>query len=183
MSESDARTAPLLVSACLLGLRTTFRGGDNRHEAVLALARDHRLVPFCPEQLGGLPTPRPPAEIQGGTGADVLTGSARVRTQDGRDVTVAFVRGAAEAVALARLVGARGAILKARSPSCGAAAVYDGSFTRKLRSGAGVTAARLRQEGLEVLTEEDLTGAREERFDAQEGPSLSSRPSEGEAVV
>jgi uncharacterized protein YbbK (DUF523 family) len=147
---------PLLVSACLLGLHTTFTGADKRHPAVLALGEDHQLVPFCPEQLGGLGTPRPPAEIQGGTGEDVLDGRAPVVTSEGEDVTDAFLRGAREAAATARLVGARRAVLKARSPSCGVGAVYDGSFSRRLRPGSGVAATLLVREGLEVVTEEDL---------------------------
>jgi uncharacterized protein YbbK (DUF523 family) len=164
MSALYPREDPVLVSACLLGLRTTFRGSHNENAAVLALGERRRLVPFCPEQLGGLSTPRPPAEIQGGGGAEVLAGSAIVETEDGTDVTDHFLRGAHQAACLARLVGARGAVLKARSPSCGVGRIYDGTFSHRLRPGSGVAAALLEQEGVEVLTEEDLERAPQRRF-------------------
>jgi uncharacterized protein YbbK (DUF523 family) len=111
-----------------------------------ALGREHRLIPICPEVCGGLSTPRSPAERQGD----------RVVTHDGHDVTDAYQRGAEAAVQLAHAVGARRAVLKARSPSCGASQVYDGTFTRTLRAGEGVTAAALRAAGIEVISEEDL---------------------------
>jgi uncharacterized protein YbbK (DUF523 family) len=113
---------------------------------VLELASTHRLVPICPEACGGLATPRPAAERRGD----------RVVTAAGDDVTDAYARGAAAAVELAHAVGAREAVLKARSPSCGSARVYDGTFTRTLRDGEGVTAAALRAAGVEVRSEEDL---------------------------
>jgi uncharacterized protein YbbK (DUF523 family) len=112
----------------------------------MELASTHRLVPICPEACGGLPTPRPAAERRGD----------RVVTANGDDVTDAYARGAAAAVELAHAVGAREAVLKARSPSCGSARVYDGTFTRTLRDGEGVTAAALRAAGVEVRSEEDL---------------------------
>lgn len=111
----------------------------------------------CPEEDGGLGTPRPAAEIQGGDGSDVLDGRARVITKAGVDVTDEYVRGAEIALDRARAVGADTAILKARSPSCGKGCIYDGSFTRSLRDGDGVTAALLIRGGLRVLSEEDLT--------------------------
>jgi uncharacterized protein YbbK (DUF523 family) len=113
---------------------------------VEALAASHRLVPVCPEVCGGLSTPRPAAERRGD----------RVVNADGVDVTEAYDRGAAAAVELAHAVGARQAVLKARSPSCGVSRVYDGTFTRTLRDGEGVTAAALRAAGIEVCSEEDL---------------------------
>lgn len=118
---------------------------------MLALRRTHRLVPVCPEVAGGLPTPRPRAEL----GDD-----GRVRTVDGDDVTEAYERGAAHAVALARSVGAVGAVLKARSPSCGCHERYDGTFTRTRVPGEGVTAAALRRAGLPVVDEEDVAAGR-----------------------
>ena len=111
-----------------------------------ALASEYRLVPICPEVAGGLPTPRAAAEIQGD----------RVVNADGDDVTAEYERGALAAVDLAVAVEARRAVLKARSPSCGAHKVYDGRFTRTLRDGEGVTAAALRAAGIEVVSEEDL---------------------------
>jgi uncharacterized protein YbbK (DUF523 family) len=120
------------------------------------LAADGRAVLVCPEEDGGLPTPRPPAEIVGGDGHDVLAGRAAVVTASGDDVTEIYVAGARVALDRAREAGARKAILKSRSPSCGAGAIYDGTFTRTVHDGDGVTAALLRQHDIEVVTEADL---------------------------
>ncbi len=141
----------LLVSACLLGVRCKYSGGDNLCPQVAALRQQYRLIPVCPEQLGGLPTPRPPAERQGD----------QIITQDGRDVTPEYQRGAAEALKLARLFACDGAVLKARSPSCGCGEIYDGTFTGTRVPGDGVTASLLRDSGLTVCTEEDLDKIRE----------------------
>jgi uncharacterized protein YbbK (DUF523 family) len=147
----------VLVSACLAGLATTHDGKAKPHPRVLELLRQGRAVLVCPEQLGGLPTPRPEAEIQpGATGGDVLQSEAKVIDVNGSDVTAQYKRGANEALKAARLSGARSAILKARSPSCGSGQIYDGTFAGKLVEGEGVTAALLKLQGLEVLTEEDL---------------------------
>ena len=137
---------PILVSACLLGAACKYSGGDNLCPQVAAMAQDHALISVCPEQLGGLPTPRTPAERQGD----------RVVTKDGRDVTEAYLRGAQEALKLAKLFGCGTAILKARSPSCGARAIYDGSFTGTVVPGDGVTAELLQASGIRVLTETEL---------------------------
>lgn len=128
---------PYLVSACLLGLRTRYDGGS---KAVSWLARHTRkLIPVCPEQLGGLPTPRPPAEILDGDGWAVLEGRVHVVNRKGEDVTQAFIRGAEEVLRLARLLRAEGMILKARSPSCG------------LSPKMGVCAALLRLHGYTLI--------------------------------
>ena len=136
----------LLVSACLLGTCCNHEGRHSQRPQVEALAATFRLVPICPEVTGGLPTPRAAAEIQGD----------RVVNADGDDVTVEYERGAQAAVELARALGASQAVLKARSPSCGAHTVYDGTFSRRLREGEGVTARRLRAAGVEVFSEEDV---------------------------
>ena len=139
----------VLVSACLLGMPCRYDGRAKPCNAVLRLAAaGAELVPVCPEQLGGLPTPRTSAEIQP---------DGRVLTADGRDVTENYASGAESALRLARLLGCRAAILKARSPSCGCGTVYDGSFTGTLVNGWGFTAQRLRGAGIGVMTEEDLT--------------------------
>ena len=145
MPQASGESA-ILVSACLLGVACNHEGGHSRRPAVEALAASHRLVPICPEACGGLSTPRPAAEIRGD----------HVINRDGDDVTAAYERGAQAAVELARAVGARRAVLKARSPSCGSAQVYDGTFTRTLRGGEGITSAALRAAGIEVSSEEDL---------------------------
>lgn len=146
---------PLLVSACLVGLCTRLDGKARSFPAVLSLATHYCLVPVCPEQLGGGPTPRSPAEISGGAGEEVIDQVARVVTVDGRDVTAVYLRGAHEVLKVARLVGATKAVLKARSPSCGVGTTYDGTFSHRLRPGSGVTAALLAREGLALYTEED----------------------------
>ena len=150
-----AERAPLLVSACLVGLCTRLDGKARSFPNVCALGSRFCLVPVCPEQLGGAPTPRPPAEIRDGAGDEVLDGRARVMTEDGRDVTALYVRGAMEVLAVARLTDATVAVLKARSPSCGVGTTYDGTFTHRLRPGSGVAAALLAREGLALHTEED----------------------------
>jgi len=162
----DRDKPPLLISACLLGVACNHEGRGSPRPVVDELARHYRLVPVCPEVLGGLPTPRAAAELTGGDGADVLacpdagaSGGARVVNVDGDDVTAAYRRGAEAAVAVAVAVGATRAMLKARSPSCGTAAVYDGTFTRRLVPGRGVTAAALAAAGLEVGSEEDADAA------------------------
>lgn len=140
----------VIVSACLLGVACNHKGSSSPSRAVSALAWRHRLIPVCPEVAGGLPTPRPAAE---------LAPDGRVRTADGTDVTDFYERGAAHAVGLARTASAVGAVLKARSPSCGCHQIYDGSHTRALVAGEGVTAAALRAAGVPVCSEEDAERA------------------------
>jgi len=144
---------PILVSACLAGRACRFDGAANPDDEVGRLVADGRALLVCPEEDGGLGTPRPPAEIVGGDGHDVLDGRARVVTHAGDDVTDAYLAGARIALQTARRAGVRTAILKVRSPSCGAGCVYDGSFTRTLRTGDGVTAALLQANGIEVRTD------------------------------
>lgn len=145
---------PVLVSACLAGRRCRFDGSANPDDEVASLVAEGRAVLVCPEVDGGLGTPRPPAEIQGGDGHDVLAGRARVVTGEGRDVTAEYVKGAERALRAAEEAGASVAILKSRSPSCGCGAIYDGSFTRTKRAGDGVTAALLRESGIDVVSED-----------------------------
>lgn len=137
----------ILVSACLLGIECNHRGLASPTAAVVELRASARLVPVCPEVAGGLPTPRPAAEIQP---------DGRVLTAAGDDVTDFYRRGAAHAVALATATGATRAVLKARSPACGCHQVYDGTFSRTRREGEGVAAAALRAAGVDVISEEDL---------------------------
>jgi len=144
-----------LISACLLGIPTAYDGAGRLQVELLPLAARGWVAPICPEAAGGLPTPRPPAEIVGGDGNDVLDGRARVVTAAGEDVTAAYVRGAECALAAAQRYGVAAAILKQRSPSCGSACIYDGTHTGKLRAGPGVTAALLRRRGVIVYSEED----------------------------
>lgn len=150
----------LLVSRCLLGHRVRYDGGAHGPFDLLQHWQDEgRIVPLCPEVAGGLPTPRPPAEIPGGQGAQVLDGVRAVLTDSGEDVTTAFVAGAEIALQLVRQHGLRIAVLKARSPSCGNSHNYDGSFSGTLVTGEGVTAALLRRAGVKVFNETQLSEA------------------------
>jgi uncharacterized protein YbbK (DUF523 family) len=144
-----------LVSACLLGITTTYDGRSRPQGELIALATRGRVVPVCPEVAGGLPVPRPPAEIVGGDGNDVLNGRARVVTVEGEDVTAAYLRGAECALATAQRCGITTAVLKQRSPSCGVSRIYDGTHSGRLRVGQGVTVALLRRHGMTVWSEED----------------------------
>ena len=135
----------ILVSACLLGVCCRYDGKGNPSAQVLDLLRrdDVELIPVCPEQLGGMTTPRLPSERI----------EDRVINRAGADVTEYFQRGAAEALRLADLYGCNVAILKERSPSCGCGAIYDGSFSGGICKGDGVCAALLTRNGVKVLGE------------------------------
>lgn len=154
MSGSGASEL-VLVSACLAGRACRYDGSADRDSAVGRLVAEGRAILVCPEEDGGLGTPRPPAEIVGGDGHDVLAGKARVVTRHGLDVTAEYIRGAELALAAAREAGAATAVLKSRSPSCGRGCVYDGTFTRTTTDGDGVTAALLQSNGIRVLTDEE----------------------------
>lgn len=142
----------IIISACLCGFFCRYNGQNAQNKEALALLRTGQAVPVCPEQLGGLPTPRPPVELLHGDGAAVLRGDAQAVTAQGVHVTAAFINGAAEVLHMARLYGADRAILKNRSPSCGCGELYDGSFTGKIIKGDGVCAALLRQHGVHIST-------------------------------
>ncbi|MEM1563511.1 MAG: DUF523 domain-containing protein [Candidatus Bathyarchaeia archaeon] len=135
-----------LCSACLLGIRCRYDGKDALNKKVIMLLKTETLIPVCPEQLGGLPTPREPAEIRGG----------RVITRSGKDVTENFKRGAEETLKIAKLFGIKEAVLKQGSPSCGCGRIYDGTFSGKVIEGDGVTTTLLKKHGIMVVTEENL---------------------------
>lgn len=146
----------VLVSSCLLGKPVRYDGrGVPNGDAVLARWLEQgRVVPVCPEVAGGMPIPRPPAEIEPGKdAAAVLSRQARVVAVTGDDVTAPFVRGAHEALAAARERGIRVAVLKEGSPSCGSGYVYDGHFAGRRQPGAGVAAELLRRAGVRVFSE------------------------------
>lgn len=147
----------ILVSQCLLGMPVRYDGGAHGPFDLLQTWRaEGRVVSVCPEVAGGLPTPRPPAEIPTGQGARVLAGQLQVVTLDGADVTAQFLAGARHALRLVSEHGIRFAVLKARSPSCGNHETYDGSFSGVRVAGEGVTAAALRQAGVRVFNEDQL---------------------------
>lgn len=138
----------LLVSACLLGVNCRYNAEPKAlpDDLLSRLLERHSVVPVCPEQLGGLTTPREPSERQG----------ARVVMRSGWDVTAAYARGAQEALRLARQFGCTAAVLKERSPSCGHGEIYDGTFTGTRTSGDGVTAALLLENGIAVYGESEI---------------------------
>ncbi len=142
----------ILVSACLLGVNCRYDGGNSRNENAIKHQQTDELVPVCPEEAGGLSTPRPAVEIVGGDGNDVLDGKARVMTADGQDKTMEVLKGAQHALEIAQSQGATSVIFKARSPSCGCGEVYDGSFSGTLTSGDGVTTALLKRHGIDVVS-------------------------------
>ena len=135
----------LVVSACLAGVECRYDGTALPCAEIVAMVAAGRAIAVCPEVLGGLPIPRPPAEIV----AD------RILTVDGQDVTAQYQAGAEKAWKIAARVGCRRAILKARSPSCGSGCIYDGSFSGRITAGDGMFARRLKQDGIAVCTEEN----------------------------
>ncbi|KPU45015.1 hypothetical protein OXPF_14930 [Oxobacter pfennigii] len=147
----------ILVSSCLLGLDTKYNGTSNCNDLLLKYSHLEKYIPICPEQLGGLPTPREAAEIKAGTGEDVIKGHAKVITVKGEDCTYYFVKGAKEVLKLAKMLPVSAAILKEKSPSCGCNEIYDGTFANSLIRGAGVTAELLRQNGIRVYSENEVT--------------------------
>jgi uncharacterized protein YbbK (DUF523 family) len=151
----------VLVSACLLGERVRYDGSDATapDETLQQWLQDGRLVPFCPEVAGSLPVPRPPAEIAPGDGRAVLEGSAAVWDREGRDITAYLMAGARQALEAARQGGARLAILKDGSPSCGSSFIYDGTFRGMRSPGQGVTTALLEREGVRVFNERQVREA------------------------
>lgn len=139
----------LLVSACLLGVSCRFDGCSKACPQVLALREKYHLIPVCPEQLGGLPTPRTAAELCGG----------KALSRDGEDRTEQYRRGAREALRIAELFGCRTAVLKSRSPSCGFGLIHDGSFSGAMTEGTGITAALLCEAGISLLNEDNAAAA------------------------
>jgi len=140
-----------LVSACLAGENCRYDGRNCRNEAVAELVRQGKAIPVCPELLGGLPIPRTPSEI-----VRSEDGSIKVVSRDGEDRTKEFYVGAEKTLAIAKAYGIKKAILKSKSPSCGCGQVYDGTFSGKLTEGYGITARLLKDNHIEVCTENDL---------------------------
>ena len=132
----------ILVSACLLGINCKYNGGNNYHEEIDEFLKCYDVIPVCPEIFGGLPTPRPAAEALGD----------RVVTDEGKDVTENFLRGAEETLKLAKKYNVKKALLKLRSPSCGNGKIYDGTFTNTLIDGDGITTKILKENGIEIIT-------------------------------
>jgi len=130
----------------LLGVNCRYDGKSAANKKVIALLKKEILIPVCPEQLGGLPTPREPVELKGN----------RALTKSGKDLTENFIRGAKEVLMLAKLFNIKEAILKQGSPSCGCGRIYDGTFSGRTVKGYGITAALLIENGIKVISEENL---------------------------
>ncbi|MBC8495139.1 DUF523 domain-containing protein [archaeon] len=136
----------IIVSACLAGIECKWNGKAAPCEQIIELVKAKEAIPVCPEQLGGLSTPRPPCEQKG----------AKVFSKDGKDFTLEFEKGADEALKIAKQFSCKKAILKHKSPSCGCGKVYNGTFSDKLIEGDGVTAKLFKENGIQVITENDL---------------------------
>lgn len=150
----------IIVSSCLLGVHAKYDGTvTNKNYLLLKYSYLGQYLPFCPEQLGGLTTPRAPVEIIDGSGEDVLQEKTKAINSIGEDVTSQFKKGAEQSLYLAEIFSIKAAILKERSPSCGVHKIYDGSFRHVIREGQGVTAAILSWKGIPVYSEEDITEA------------------------
>ena len=136
----------ILVSACLAGVKCRYDGNDNANNEVIDMVKKGIAIPICPEQLGGLTTPRIPAEII----------NDKVINEKGENVTAQFKKGAKETLRIAELAKCHKAILKQSSPSCGYGKIYDGSHTGRIIEGMGLTAKLLLLKGIKIITEEDL---------------------------
>ena len=136
----------ILISACLVGDNVKYNGGNNLSPKIDALLEKYELIPFCPEVEGGLSIPRTPAERKDG----------RVITQDGEDVSDAYMRGAELAFNICLYLKIKKVILREKSPSCGSKIIYDGTFSHKEIPGMGVTAEYLKEKGIEVYSEDDI---------------------------
>ncbi|MDP2863517.1 MAG: DUF523 domain-containing protein [Desulfobacterales bacterium] len=151
----------ILVSACLLGEKVRYDGLVVPVSKMMTdiLRSTAVMIPFCPEVAGGLPVPRNPAEICGKDGFDVLDGKATVKNKSGDDVTLFYLNGAANALETAIKNNIKVAILKEKSPSCGNSLIYDGTCTKTLKSGKGVTAALFERNGIHVFNEQEIEKA------------------------
>ena len=147
----------ILVSACLLGVSCRYDGKSKPNERVLKLLEkdDIILIPVCPEILGGLPTPREGNELQN-KASDIIKNKGKVKTKSGKDTTENFIKGAFETLRIAKLYNIKKAILKEKSPSCGVNFVYDGSFSKNLIKGEGVTAYLLKKNNIKAISENEI---------------------------
>lgn len=136
----------ILVSACLLGINCKYDGRNNKNEKVIGYLKDKEIIPICPEQLGGLKTPRIASEIVGD----------KVINREGQDVTKEYKKGAEETLYIAKLLGVKKALLKESSPSCGTNTIYDGTFSKNKKEGMGITAELLKENSIEIISEKEL---------------------------
>jgi uncharacterized protein YbbK (DUF523 family) len=147
----------VLVSACLAGINCRFDGKNELNKKIRDLVERGKAICVCPEELGGLPTPRTRSEIKNATGSDVLSGKAQVINREGKDITENFTSGAGRVLEIAKKYKIKKAIFKSKSPACGKGKIYDGSFSGRLKEGDGVTTALLLKNNIKVVTEEDIS--------------------------
>lgn len=140
----------ILVSACLVGINCKYSGGNNFNQKIFDLVKEGKAIPICPEQLGGLKTPRKPVELK------VIDGKRYAIDNEGNDVTENFERGAIEVLKLAKSLNINKAILQPRSPFCGVNKIYSGNFDNKLIDGNGILADLLIENGIEVFTPDEI---------------------------
>lgn len=155
-----AKMKDYIVSACLIGKNCFYDGSSRKNPRIIDLLDTGEAIALCPEELGGLKTPRSPCEIFAGDAVDVLRGKAYIFNKEGKDITISIIKGSREFLNIAKECGVKKAILKARSPCCGRGKIYDGTFANKLRSGNGVAAELLQRNGIEVITDEEFLRAR-----------------------
>lgn len=134
----------ILISACLCGVNCKYNGKNNLNEECLELLKKGEAILVCPEQMGGLETPRNPSEIK------IVNGEIKVFMNDGTDVTENYKRGAEEVLKLAKELNVKKAIFRKKSPSCGCGEIYDGTFTNTLTKGNGITTSLLLENNIEV---------------------------------
>ncbi|MDT8716519.1 DUF523 domain-containing protein [Clostridium sp. 19966] len=146
----------ILISACLMGVNCKYSGENNLSQALMNIIDKYEVIPVCPEQLGGLTTPRNPAEIFNSKSSEILMGVGKVIDNKENDRTLEFVKGAQETLYIAKKFNIKYAILKSNSPSCGNKKVYDGTFSGKIVAGSGVTAELLLENGIKVYNENEL---------------------------
>ena len=140
----------ILISACLAGINCKYSGGNNYNKKAFELVKNGEAIPICPEQLGGLTTPRSPAEVR------IVNGERKVFTKDNIDVTDAFVKGANEVLRIAKELDIKKAVLQSRSPSCGVGKTYSGNFDGILVDGNGILAQTLLDNGIDVIDINEL---------------------------
>lgn len=148
----------IIISGCLCGVNCKYDGDNNLDGKCLELLKTGQAILVCPEQLGGLSTPRVPAEITSVDKENIKNEDFSIKTKDNRDVTKEFLKGAYETLRIAKEVGATKAILKESSPSCGTNFIYDGTFSGKKIKGMGLTARLLKENGIDVISDKDLEG-------------------------
>ncbi|WP_142412995.1 DUF523 domain-containing protein [Hathewaya massiliensis] len=146
----------ILVSACLYGVNCKYNGENNYLKELKEILKEEEVVLVCPEEIGGMSTPREPSEIVRGTGEDVLKGRAKVISKSGKDCSENFLKGAHKTLEIAKNNNCKLAILKAKSPSCGYGEIYDGNFNGNKILGNGVTAELLIKNGIKVFTEKNI---------------------------